>query len=112
MRRYLWGMTSSKQGSEKRRVEKPGAFIASAVLFLLSARQRVQRDMIEADQSEQRRQRRLFSRYMDEENYLTSLHLRHIFRETLQIIHKFSLSHYIGSLLEQQEGITLFANIR
>ena len=28
-------------------------------------------------------QRRLFSRYMDEENRLAGIHLRHIFRETL-----------------------------
>ena len=45
-------------------------------------------------------QRRLFSRYMDEENYLTSLHLRHIFQETLQIAHELLISHYSGSLSE------------
>ena len=32
-------------------------------------------------------QKHLFSRYMDEENHIISLQLRHIFRETLTIIH-------------------------
>ena len=31
-------------------------------------------------------QRELFSQYMDEENRLTSIHLRHIFQETLAIV--------------------------
>lgn len=32
-------------------------------------------------------QKRLFSRYMDEENHLASLQLRHVFQETLMVIH-------------------------
>lgn len=32
-------------------------------------------------------QQRLLSRYMDEENYLASIQLRHVFRETLMIVH-------------------------
>ena len=32
-------------------------------------------------------QKRLFNRYMDEENHIISLQLRHIFRETLAIVH-------------------------
>ena len=32
-------------------------------------------------------QKRLFNRYMDEENHIISLQLRHIFRETLTIVH-------------------------
>lgn len=32
-------------------------------------------------------QKHLFSRYMDEENRIVSLQLRHIFRETLTIVH-------------------------
>lgn len=31
-------------------------------------------------------QRELFNQYMDEENHLTSIHLRHIFQETLAIV--------------------------
>ena len=32
-------------------------------------------------------QKHLFSRYMDEENHIISLQLRHMFRETLMIVH-------------------------
>lgn len=32
-------------------------------------------------------QKRLFSRYMDEENHIVSLQLRHMFREALIIVH-------------------------
>ena len=32
-------------------------------------------------------QKHLFSRYMDEENHIISLQLRHIFRETLATVH-------------------------
>ena len=31
-------------------------------------------------------QRELFNQYMDEENHLTNIHLRHIFQETLSIV--------------------------
>ena len=37
-------------------------------------------------------QKRLFSQYMDEENHLVSLELRHIFQETLRIMQ--SLFHF------------------
>ena len=42
----------------------------------------------------------LFNRYMDKENYLTALHLRHNFPGTLQIAHELLIPHYTGSLSE------------
>ncbi len=33
-------------------------------------------------------QKKLFNRYLDEENHIVSIHARHIFRETLGIIHE------------------------